>query len=36
VNAVANPLGCYELKRFNSYAEMMDQVMSVFRPTPFT
>jgi 2,4-dienoyl-CoA reductase-like NADH-dependent reductase (Old Yellow Enzyme family) len=36
VNAVANPLGCYELKRFNSHEEMIEQVMSVFRPTPFT
>jgi 2,4-dienoyl-CoA reductase-like NADH-dependent reductase (Old Yellow Enzyme family) len=36
VNAVANPLGCYELKRFGSHDEMVDQIMSVFRPAPFS
>jgi 2,4-dienoyl-CoA reductase (NADPH2) len=35
VNAVANPLGCYEPKRFNSHEEMIAQVMSVFRPAAF-
>ena len=35
VNVVANPLGCYELRRFDSYEEMIHQVMSVFHPTQF-
>jgi 2,4-dienoyl-CoA reductase-like NADH-dependent reductase (Old Yellow Enzyme family) len=35
VNAVENPLGCYELERFGSYDEMIKQIMSVFEPPPF-
>ena len=35
VNAVENPLGCYELDRFASYDEMVKQIMSVFEPPPF-
>lgn len=36
VNVLENPLGCYELSRFdNNYDKMMDQVMSVFKPMPF-
>ena len=35
VNAVENPLGCYELERFSSYDEMIKQIMSVFEPPPF-
>jgi 2,4-dienoyl-CoA reductase (NADPH2) len=35
VNAVANPLGCYEPKRFNTHEEMVQQIMSVFVPHPF-
>ena len=31
MNDLENPLGCYDLDRFNSYDEMMEQVMSVFR-----
>jgi len=36
VNAVANPLGCYELKRFNSHEEMVREIMTVFNPPPFS
>lgn len=32
VNVLMNPLGCYEESRFGSREEMIDQVMSVFRP----
>ena len=35
VNAVENPLGCYELERFSSHDEMIAQIMSVFTPPPF-
>jgi 2,4-dienoyl-CoA reductase-like NADH-dependent reductase (Old Yellow Enzyme family) len=35
VNAVENPLGCYELERFNSRDEMVREIMSVFSPPPF-
>jgi len=35
LNAPANPLGCYDLRRYRSHAEMIEEVMSVFRPPPF-
>ena len=35
VNAVENPLGCYEPERFSSHDEMIAQIMSVFTPPPF-
>ena len=35
VNAVENPLGCYEESRFASREEMVRQIMSVFEPPPF-
>ena len=36
LNVIENPLGCYELSRFdNDYEEMMIEVMSVFHPTHF-
>ena len=35
VNVVENPLGCYEEKRFKSREEMIEQIMSVFRPEAF-
>jgi 2,4-dienoyl-CoA reductase (NADPH2) len=35
VNAVENPLGCYEPARFDSRDEMVRQIMSVFDPPPF-
>ena len=36
VNAVENPLGCYELSRFGSREEMLKQIMSVFDPPTFS
>jgi 2,4-dienoyl-CoA reductase (NADPH2) len=36
VEALENPLGCYEPKRFDSELEMLDQVLSVYRPQPFS
>ena len=35
VNAVENPLGCYEEARFNSRDEMVREIMTVFNPPPF-
>jgi 2,4-dienoyl-CoA reductase-like NADH-dependent reductase (Old Yellow Enzyme family) len=35
VHVVEHPLGCYEESRFNSRAEMLEQVMSVFHPPAF-
>jgi len=35
VNAVENPLGCYEEKRFDSREEMIREIMTVFDPPPF-
>ena len=35
VNAVENPLGCYEESRFASREEMVAQIMSVFHPQPY-
>jgi 2,4-dienoyl-CoA reductase (NADPH2) len=36
VNVVENPLGCYEESRFPSRQAMLDQIMSVFNPPPFS
>lgn len=33
VNAAANPLGCYDERRFDSYEDMVAEVMSVFEPS---
>ncbi len=35
VNVVENPLGCYDETRFDTREEMIDQIMSVYRPAPF-
>ncbi len=35
VNAVENPLGCYDVTRFPSHEAMVTQIMSVFDPAPF-
>jgi len=35
VNAVENPLGCYDQSRFPSREAMVAQIMSVFDPPPF-
>ena len=36
VNVTENPLGCYEESRFDSYDQMVEQILSVFEPAPFT
>jgi 2,4-dienoyl-CoA reductase (NADPH2) len=36
VNALKNPVGCYELSRFDGdHERMISEVMSVFEPSPF-
>jgi len=36
VNALENPLGCYDVSRYDGdYDRMMQDVMSVFHPSPF-
>ncbi len=36
VNAIANPLGCYDVRRFDgSHEAMIREVMTVFEPPPF-
>ena len=36
VNAVENPLGCYDVTRFDGdYDRMMREIMSVYQPSPF-
>jgi 2,4-dienoyl-CoA reductase-like NADH-dependent reductase (Old Yellow Enzyme family) len=35
VNAVENPLGCYEQARFSSRDEMVRQILSVYEPAPY-
>ena len=35
VNAVENPIGCYEEARFASRDDMVRQILSVFDPPPF-
>lgn len=35
VNALANPLACYELRRYPSYDAMIREAMSVYHPPPF-
>jgi 2,4-dienoyl-CoA reductase-like NADH-dependent reductase (Old Yellow Enzyme family) len=35
VNAIENPLGCYEETRFASHADMVKEILSVFDPPPF-
>jgi 2,4-dienoyl-CoA reductase (NADPH2) len=35
INAIANPLGCYDIRRFNGDREaMIREVMSVFKASP--
>ena len=36
VSVIENPLGCYEESRFKSREEMIQQIMSVFEPPPFS
>lgn len=35
INAIANPLACYDLRRYPSYEAMVKEAMSVFDPPPF-
>jgi 2,4-dienoyl-CoA reductase (NADPH2) len=35
VNDIENPLGCYDLDRYDSYEQMIAEVMSVFKPSPY-
>jgi len=35
INAVANPLACYDLRRYDSYEDMIHNAMSVYKPAPF-
>jgi 2,4-dienoyl-CoA reductase-like NADH-dependent reductase (Old Yellow Enzyme family) len=35
VNAIANPLGCYDERRYNTRDDMIAEVMSVYQPPPF-
>ncbi len=36
VNAIKNPLGCYELSRFDGdYDRMVREIMTVFHPSPY-
>ena len=32
LNTVANPLGCYDERRYGSRQEMVDQILSVYQP----
>jgi 2,4-dienoyl-CoA reductase (NADPH2) len=36
VNVLENPLGCYDETRFPSREAMIEQIMSVFQPAPFS
>ncbi|NEP34152.1 MULTISPECIES: NADH:flavin oxidoreductase [Moorena] len=37
VNALQNPLGCYDVRRYNDdHDKMIEQVMTVFDPPPFS
>ena len=34
-NVLENPIGCYDESRFDSHAEMVREIYSVFEPSPF-
>jgi 2,4-dienoyl-CoA reductase (NADPH2) len=36
INQLENPLGCYEQSRFATREEMVEQIMSVYDPPPYT
>ena len=36
INALANPLGCYDERRFDTREDMIQEVMTVFHPRSFT
>jgi 2,4-dienoyl-CoA reductase (NADPH2) len=35
INDIESPLGCYDRNRFETYDQMIDQVMEVYRPDPW-
>ena len=35
INGLENPLGCYDLSRFESRDEMVREILSVYEPAPF-
>lgn len=35
INAIANPLACYDQRRYDSHEEMIDAAMSVYSPAPY-
>jgi 2,4-dienoyl-CoA reductase-like NADH-dependent reductase (Old Yellow Enzyme family) len=35
INQLENPLGCYDEARFDSHEEMVEEIMSVYRPPAF-
>ena len=35
INALANPLGCYDSRRYDTREEMIEEVMSVYHPRTF-
>ncbi len=35
LNLLENPLGCYEEARFDTYEDMMNDIMSVYHPSPY-
>lgn len=35
LNVLENPLGCYELSRYDDYEQMMREIMSVYNPKTF-
>lgn len=35
INAIANPLGCYDERRYSNREEMLVEIMKVFHPTAF-
>jgi 2,4-dienoyl-CoA reductase-like NADH-dependent reductase (Old Yellow Enzyme family) len=36
VNAIVNPLGCYDVRRFKDHEEMVGKILEVFHPSQFS
>jgi 2,4-dienoyl-CoA reductase-like NADH-dependent reductase (Old Yellow Enzyme family) len=36
VNAIVNPLGCYDVRRFKDHDEMVSKILEVFHPSQFS
>jgi 2,4-dienoyl-CoA reductase-like NADH-dependent reductase (Old Yellow Enzyme family) len=36
VNAIVNPLGCYDVRRFKDHDEMVTKILEVFQPSQFS